>query len=147
MLLAGHGLAVDLPRGWDGRIFRLDGGEATLHAASYPLPEADGEFGPLAVARMPYGGVFVALTGYRAGLAGAGLFRPKGIPRHLAPGDFSPRAVNGGRPGQLGLQRFCTERGRPLCVYVVVRGGDRRALVARANAVLATARLAGGTAL
>ena len=125
MRIEGYGLSIELPRGWDGRIFRLEGGEPTLHAANYPLPEADGEFGPLAVARMPDGGVFLALTEYRAALAGKGLFKPRGLPRLLAPADFSERAVNGGRPGQVGLQRFCTVEGRALSLYVVIRGLPR----------------------
>jgi hypothetical protein len=45
-------------------------------------------------------------------------------------GDFAANALQRRLPGQLGCQRFFTERGRPFCLYVVL--GSRR----HANALL-----------
>jgi len=40
--LSAYGIEIDLPRGWDGRIFRRPGADPTLHAANFPLPASDG---------------------------------------------------------------------------------------------------------
>jgi hypothetical protein len=34
--------------------------------------------------------------------------------------DFAPNALQRRLPGQLGCQRFFTDRGRPFCLYVVL---------------------------
>lgn len=139
MRLAGFGIAIELPKGWDGRLFRRPEGEATLHAATYGLPASDGDFGPKATRLMPDDGVLVVLTEYRRRLAGKGLYAPRGLPRRLRTAELNPSGVLGGRPGQAGVQRFFTIRGRPFCLYVVVgaRGHGRR-LVRDANDVLKT---------
>jgi hypothetical protein len=84
---------------------------------------------------MPAGGVFVALTEYRPALAGKGLFARLGLP-DLAPRDFAANVVVGGRPGQVGVQRFFTVTGRPFALYVVGAPRDRRLVAATANATL-----------
>lgn len=139
--LSAHGVTVAVPRGWDARASKRDG-TLTLHLANYAIPQRDGEFGPRATRTMPSGGVFLALTEYRPALAGKGLYRRRGVPRRLAPGDFSPNAVLNARRGQSGLQRFFSVGGRPFCLYAVVRApGNSSKLVARANAVLRTLRV------
>lgn len=123
MKLAAHGLAVDLPRGWDGRIYRRLQADPTLHAASFELPAKDGDFGSAATARMPPGGLFFALKEYRPGPRlepGTGLFAPSAIPLPLDPARFHPRALQVGRPGQAGVQHFFTSQGRPFCLYAVI---------------------------
>ncbi len=123
MRLAAHGLAVDLPRGWDGRIYRRREADPTLHAASFELPAEDGDFGSGATGRMPPGGLFFALKEYRPGprlTPSAGLFAPDSIPLPLDPAGFHPRALQVGRAGQAGLQRFFTSAGRPFCLYAVI---------------------------
>ncbi|MGI9659103.1 MAG: hypothetical protein ACR2OD_09355 [Gaiellaceae bacterium] len=111
----------------------------TLHVANYAIPARDGEFGPRATRTMPAGGVFLALTEYRAGLANKGLYRKRRVPTRLAPGDFSPNSVLNARRDQLGLQKFFSASGRPFCLYTVVRARKGRArLVAHVNAVLKT---------
>lgn len=124
MKLHAYGIEIDLPRGWDGRIFRRPGADATLHAANFPLPAADGDFGSGATARMPHGGALLVIKEYRAGhrlAPGSGLFASKSIPLPLHTGHFHPRALQVGRPGQAGFQHFFTAAGRPFCVYAVVK--------------------------
>jgi hypothetical protein len=139
MRLAAHRLAVELPPGWDGRIYarRVEVADhqqalrsaadqpsaATLHAANFALPKGDGEFGTTATATMSAQGVFLALTEYVEGnglRAGAGLFASRGAPRSLHAGLFSPRALLLARPGQAGFQRFFTHEDRPFCLYIVL---------------------------
>lgn len=122
-----HGIAIEAPRRWEARIFRHDGGEPTLHAASFALPASDGEFGSRATARMPRGGMFVSLTEYRPGQGlqpGRGLFSATEPPSSLSRGDFHPRTLLIARPGQEGVQRFFTAQGRPFCLYAVLDVGD-----------------------
>lgn len=124
MRLAAHGIEVDLPRGWDGRIYRRHGGDPTLHAANYALPHDDGDFGSGATARMPHGGAFLVLKEYRPGprlVPGSGLFASRSIPLPLEPSRFHRRALQVGRPGQAGLQHFFSASGRPFCLYAVVK--------------------------
>ena len=133
-VLEAHGLQVELPRGWSGRVFKRPAGGATLHAGDFQLPLDDGEFGDRSTALMPAGATFLALTEYRpgAGLApGEGLFASQRIPHTLDPTAFSSRGLAHPRPGQAGLQHFFTVAARPFCLYVVVSGprsGRRRQL-------------------
>ena len=97
MRLSAHGITAELPPGWSGRVFRRTGGNATLHAASFPLVLDDGEFGDASTARMAPGASFVSLTEY---LPGAGLrARPRAVRRaahRAAPG---PDPLLDPRPG------------------------------------------------
>lgn len=138
--LAGHGLGVDLPAGWDGRIFRHDEGEATLHAASFALPPGADDYAASAVQRMPRDGVLVVLTEFRARLAGTGLYAAQGLPRRLRADELSPAAVHPMRTGLAAVQRFLTEGGRPFCLYVVVgeAAPGRARLLRQALAVVRT---------
>jgi hypothetical protein len=125
MRLEAHKIAIELPRGWSGRIFRRSGGNATLHAASFPLALHDGEFGDASTARMAPGASFLSLAEYVPGAGlegGVGLFAPARIELPLDPTRFSIRGLAHPRPGQLGHQQFFTTAGRPFCVYVVVAG-------------------------
>jgi hypothetical protein len=126
MRIHAHGIGVEIPAGWEARLFRHPGGEPTLHAASFALPAHDGEFGSHATAQMPPGGMFLALTEYRPGgglQAGRGLFAPAPPNGSIARNHFHPRTLLVAREGQEGLQRFFTANGRPFCLYVVL---DRR---------------------
>jgi hypothetical protein len=121
--LKAHGIAVELPHGWEGRIYRRHGGDPTLHAASFALPHDDGDFGSVATARMPAGGGFLSLTEYRPGRGlapGRGLFESTEIPLPLDPRNFDPRTLHIGRSGQAGFQHFFTAGGRPFCLYAVI---------------------------
>lgn len=146
MTLEGHGLRIELPRGWSGRIFSRGGRVATLHAASFPLPLHDGEFGDRSTSRMPHGSSFFALTEYApgAGLEPAkGLFAATRIPRRLDPTSFAVGGLAHPRPGQAGAQHFFTAYGRPFCLYVVLAGprGMRRRQLAAIDHVLGSLQI------
>jgi hypothetical protein len=125
MIVEAHGLAVELPRGWSGRVFASRDGVATLHAGSFPLALDDGEFGDASTGSMPEVAAFLAVTEYAAGNGlrpGQGLFAPRRIPLPLDPTSFGERRLAHRRPGQVGTQHFFTTSGRPLCMYAVVAG-------------------------
>ncbi len=125
MRLTAHGLEIELPRGWSGRVFRRSDHIATLHAGDFQLPLEDGEFGDRATSTMPAPASFVALTEYEPGSGlepGVGLFAPRGLKLPLDPAAFSPRGMAHPKPGQAGMQHFFTGSGRPFCLYVVVSG-------------------------
>ena len=161
--LAAHGIGVNLPAGWEGRVFRrpahgevaaaaADGspappGEVTstvLHAATVPLPPDAGDFASGAVASLGPSDVLVVLVEYDAGSASAPLFaRVSPVPRSVGTDDFSPRMLQRALAGQAGYQQFANEVGRAFCLYVVLGGFRNRArLVPRANALLSTLTVA-----
>jgi len=143
--IEGYGIGVDLPAGWEGRIFRLVEGWPTLHAANFALPPEDGEFGSLALSSMGPAGVFIALTEYTPRLAGRGLFGSQGLRLPLA-GDFDSRALVRLRSGRFGVQRFFTAAERALCLYVGVGSvPSRAALVDTARPVLSTLEIGPAT--
>jgi hypothetical protein len=130
--LAAHGIALELPEGWDGRIYRAHGSEPIVHAANFALPAKDGDFGSGATGRMLPGGVFVALKEYRPGprlIAGEGLFASRSLPLPLVSRRFDPRTLQVTRPGQAGFQHFFTYAGRPFCLYAVVSSHLPEAMV------------------
>ena len=145
-VLEAHGLRIELPRGWSGRVFKRPAGGATLHAGDFQLPLEDGEFGDRSTALMPVGCSFLALTEYRPGTGlepGTGLFASRRIPTTLDPTSFSPRGLAHPRPGQAGMQHFFTAAGRPFCLYLVISGarGERRRHLAALGVVLRTLRI------
>ncbi len=124
MRLAAHGIALELPRGWHGRIYRRPGAQPTVHAANFALPGEDGDFGSGATELMPDGGAFLSLKEYEGGprlVPGQGLFAPAAIPLPLDPRQFHSRRLQVGRRGQAGMQHFFTASGRPFCLYAVVK--------------------------
>jgi len=145
-VLEAHGLRIELPRGWSGRVFKRPAGGATLHAGDFQLPLDDGEFGDRSTSVMPAGASFLALTEYRPGAGlepGTGLFASRRIPTMLDPTSFSPRGLAHPRPGQAGAQHFFSAAGRPFCLYVVISGsrGERRRQLVALGAVLRTLRI------
>ena len=151
--LTQHGIAVELPRGWDGRIknrsrsdgtFRTaaegeDDGGALLHAGTFPLPDGRGDFGGGAVETMRRGDVFIALFEYDRSSADTALFAAQGVPRQLQTSDFDGRSLQRLIPGHVGLQRFFSENGRAFCLYVVIADdGNLHSLVREANKMLAS---------
>jgi hypothetical protein len=121
--LEAHGISVELPVGWEGRIYKRPEGDPTLHAANFALPHRDGDFGSRATAHMRPGDMFVTITEYRPGGGlepGRGLFaaRPPRLP--LDPRRFHRNTLLVARPGQAGLQHFYTQSGRPFCLYAVL---------------------------
>jgi hypothetical protein len=155
--LTGQGVTVDLPSGWDGRIFRRpQQGEAAaaeagapapsgatthtvVHLASVALPSKIGDFGSGAVERLGARDVLVVLFEYDAASAGKRLFDRQGFPRALEAGAFSPNVLQRRLRGQAGTQVFFTEAGRAFSLYVVLGSYDRRTeLVPIVNQVLAS---------
>jgi hypothetical protein len=145
------GLAIDLPPGWDARIYRraevaaasLNAqGEPTthtvLHAANFALPAERGDFGSGAVELMRGDNVLIALVEYHPSSVGSPMFAPPDLPRPLRADDFDPSMLQRRIAGQAGLQRFFSAAGRAFALYVVLGNyGDRRRLVASVNQVLA----------
>jgi hypothetical protein len=141
--VTGHGLRVQLPQRWEARLFlrdRLTEDEESvhpvLHLANFALPPGRGDFGSGAVEVMGPGDAFVALLEYDGSEAGQPLFAARGMPRPRLR-DFASNALQRPRPGQLGYQRFFTERDRAFCLYVVLGSWQRAGrLVGEVHTVL-----------
>lgn len=155
--LDAHGFTVEVPEGWEARIYRRpaagevaatagDGapappGETThavVHVASVPMPPDLGDFGSAGVDRLGPTDAFIVVFDYGPHAVGAPLFARAGMPRALEPGDFAPNVLQRSLPGQSGYQAFFTENGRACCLYVVLGShANRRQTVPRVNTVLA----------
>jgi hypothetical protein len=145
--LSAHGISIELPAGWNGRVFDRPGSGATLHVGDFQLALGDGEFGDASTAAMPPSATFVALAEYRPGAGlqpGRGLFAARGLPSRLDPTAFTAAGLAHPRRGQVGMQHFFTASGRPFCLYVVIAGSGplRRRRLAVLDRVLATVRIA-----
>jgi hypothetical protein len=151
--LSGMGIDMDLPSGWDGRVYRRDpevgrvpagtlrapATHAVVHAANFALPVDRGDFGGGAVELMTRDNVFLALFEYGPESAGAALFASPGPPKRLDADAFRPNALQRVIEGQAGLQSFFTAANRPFCLYAVVGSFDDRArLAADLNDVVPT---------
>jgi hypothetical protein len=144
--LSAHGIHLELPHSWSGRLFSRHGHAATLHAGNFPLVLSDGEFGDRSTAAMHPGAAFLALTEYRPGAGlkpGAGLFASRRIPRPLDPTRFAKTGLAHPRRGQAGMQHFFTAEDRPFCLYVVLAGprSGRRHQLAVVDHVLHSLRI------
>ena len=125
--LAAHGIGVDVPHGWEGRIVRraaanpAEHARPVVHVASFPMPEARGDFGVGVTELMRSGDAFVTLFEYGPESLGRPLFATKGVP-NLTIAQFTSKRLQRTLPGQVGCQLFFTAEGRPFCLYVVVAG-------------------------
>ena len=135
--LAAFGISVEVPPGWDARVFRHDGGEPTLHLASFGLPTDDGEFGTRATAEMTGDAIFLALTEYRVQPRDLerGIFA-KPQPHEVMAAMLSARSLVLPLPGQRGVQRFFSVAARAFCLYIVTAGAGDRDLLRAANRAL-----------
>ncbi len=157
-MLAGHGISVALPDRWEGRLYLRDTTPAegahfaaygwpdeapnpVLHLANFALPTGRGDFGTGAVEKMGEQHAFCSLVEYGDDEVGSALFSARGFPR-LTVADFAPNQLQRTLPGQLGCQRFFTERGRAFCLYVVL-GSQRNAvsLVQEVHAAIAQLKI------
>jgi hypothetical protein len=139
--IAGHGISVETPSGWEARIARRGGG-AVLHVASFTLQSSDGDFGAAATGRMRRGDAFLALVEYVDPTMiqpSRGLYAPK-RPPVPALGEFGPMSLQVTRAGQWGWQRFFTHAGRTCSLYAVIMPGSERPekLVRRLAVVVAS---------
>ena len=158
MRLAAHGLAAQLPPGWEGSIaaerqdlvaaaaqsFAAAGTPApqvlpVAHFATCALPPLRSDFGAEIVEQMMTTDVFVALLEYGPEEAGSALFAHEGLPRRLDPRRFSAAQLQRTLRGQAGFQLFFHEAGRAFCLYIVLGdAGDAHLQVRRVEQVLAT---------
>jgi hypothetical protein len=142
-LLRAHGIAAQLPAGFEGRIFRrshLRGEVAypVAHFATFPLPPDVADFGGGAVTLMSPNDIFAVLFEYGPESVGKELFGRQGMPRSLSTADFRPTLLRRGLGGQSGTQWFFTEAGRPFTFYAVLGShAQRGTLVPRVNSLLA----------
>ena len=145
--LTRQGLEIELPDGWDGRIYRreAEAGVATgraLHAANFALPPNLGDYAVGAIERMTTGDVLVVLIEFDPTSADQGLFRNEGLPESLAAGDFSPTAMPRAIPGKTAAQWFFSSGGRAFCLYVVLGSHRERAeVLPLVNSVVGTLRI------
>jgi hypothetical protein len=149
MILDAHGIRIELPRGWSGRVFSRSRHLARLHAGDFQLPLDDGEFGDRSTTSMPAVASFLALTEYLPGSGlepGRGLFSSRKLPLPLDPASFSPTGLAHPRPGQTGMQHFFTTSARPFCMYIVVAGprAERRRQLLVLDHVLRSFTIADG---
>lgn len=142
-ILAGAGISVTLPPGWEGGIDEggiLDDGavrESVTHVANFPLPPVRGDYGGGAVNLMQSGDALVILLEFARASAATPLFKAEGLPRSLVSADFSRDTLQRRIEGQGGVQRFFHESGRAFCLYVVVGSYiDRADVLPGINSVL-----------
>ena len=133
-----HGIAAQLPRRFEGRIFVRPASVGVSYPvgqfATFPIPDNIGDFGSGAVTLMGPDDVFATLFEYGPESLGTALFSSQGLPSFFVPDDFSPVRLRRGIPGQSGTQRFFTEAGRPFSFYAVLGSHVRReSLVPRIN--------------
>lgn len=152
--LEAHGVALDLPTGWDAEFSGVAptaaqslGGEAfqplVVHAGNFRLPADRGDFGSGAVEAMGTRGVLVCLLEYEPASAETALFKRSRLPRSVGVNDVAPHTLQRTIAGQAGTQIFCSEAGRAFCLYVVIGSYKRRAtLVPVANQVISSITVA-----
>jgi hypothetical protein len=149
-VLAAHGISVNLPRGWEGRIFVPDLAPPAvnlpvMHLTDTVLTPERSSYGPELASRAGGGGTLVALVEFASELAGHGLYEPQGPGLPLTRDRFHPASLQVPSRVQAGHQRFFSTHGRAFCLYVVLgtwRGTARRLGIV--NEILATLRIAPG---
>lgn len=146
MRLARHGVAIDVPRGWDVRVYRRQPQDdvatthAIVHAGNFALPANRGDYGSGAVELMNRNNVFISLIEFHPDAARTPLFKRSGVPV-LKVATFSPRKLQRTIRGQAGTQHFFNHNGRAFCLFVVLGDyGNRVRLVRQANELVAALR-------
>ena len=145
--LTRQGVEIELPDGWEGRIYRraAEGTAVTrraLHAANFALPTNLGDYAVGAVQHMTTGDVLVVLLEFDPGRANQGLFKNQGLPTGLSAGDFSPTAMPRATPGRTAAQWFFSLNDRAFCLYVVLGSHTERAgMMEMVNQVVQTVRI------
>lgn len=146
MRISRSGIAIDVPRGWEGAIGAAASDDEGK-AAAEPLPVAHlstaalsadrGDFGSGTVEHLGPDDAFVALVEYGAECAGTAVFAKEGLPRRLRARGFNRRALQRTIAGQAGEQIFFSHGGRAFCLYVVLgRDHDVAPLLDRVHAAL-----------
>lgn len=145
-VIQAHGIAANLPSGFEGRIFVRAVPTGTAYAvaqfATFPLPDDVGDFGGGAVNLMGPGDVYATLFEYGPESLGKQLFAQQGMPTSFGPSDFSPMTLRRGLGGQSGTQRFFTEADRPFSFYAVLGSHVlRNSLAPKVTALLSSMAL------
>jgi len=165
--LADSGISIEVPSGWEGRIYTRSPGPnglgdararssqdqmssqeemssqqettgAVMHIASFPLPPETGDYGGGAVELMSSKDLLVVLFEHGRASANTPLFAATSIPR-IAVSDVSTMQLQRLLEGQGGVQRFFTVAGRAFCLYVVFGSHARRVrTIPVVNGILAT---------
>ena len=155
--ITAHGLRVDTPSGWEGRIFRrAEQGEVNVevtgaaappgersfpvvHVATVLLPMDMADYGSDVVEDLGRDDVLIVLKEFDPESAAQPLFQREGMPRKLTTRDFDPATQQRRLEPHSGYQVFFQEGGRAFTLYVVLGDHDRRdRAVPRVNQVLAT---------
>jgi hypothetical protein len=147
--LSRAGLEIDLPDGWDGRIYQrqAEAGVTTRRAmqiASFALPPNMGDYATAAVEQMQPADTLVTLIEFDPASAGTGLFRNDGLPSALGPDAFSPTTMPRAIPGRTGAQYFFSTGGRAFCLFVVLGSHTgRTAMLPLVNALVGSLKIDG----
>ncbi len=127
-VLKGHGLAIEVPANWEGRIFvpalpppALN--LPILHLTDTVLPMQRSTYAPELAAQAGSKGALVALVEFEERLADRGLYAPQGLGLPLRRDRFHTRALQVPNPLQEGHQRFFSQGGRAFSLYVVLGTG------------------------
>ncbi|MGE5226255.1 MAG: hypothetical protein ACM3OO_05210 [Planctomycetaceae bacterium] len=125
--LRGEGLALDVRRGWEARMWTPDLpppaiNRPVVRLANFPLPLTKDTYAEDVADSLQRGQVVASLVEFDPSLADRGLYAPQGAP-DLQVGDLDPRAVQRPHPGRAGLQRFFSVNGRAFSLYVIAREG------------------------
>jgi hypothetical protein len=135
--LSGSGISVEVPAGWEGRIYAKhergprptgtleQSPNAVLHVASFPLPPGTGDYGGGAVEQMTNTDLLVILLEHGRQSAGSPLFAAAGVPR-ITIDDVSTTCLQRLIDGQGGAQKFFRVDERAFCLYVVFGSYLRR---------------------
>jgi hypothetical protein len=152
VMLEDHGLAVQVARGWEGRMWVADLPPPAialpvLRLGNFPLRRTRDSYGEDAAADLQPGRVVASLVEFEPRLADAGLFAASGIPEPFGEDDLDPRAVQVHRPDRAGLQRFFSIGDRAFSLYVIARRGPELGTALRdLHRMLASLRVAPATA-
>ena len=133
MRLSRYGLNLDVPAGWEARIYRRapqEPGELSypvLHLGTVPLPAVRGDYGGGVIEHLGSEDVFISMLEFGAAVADDGLFDHQGIPA-LRPSQFGTGRLPHVQADVSAVQHFFSDAGRAFCLYVVV-GSDGRRMV------------------
>lgn len=140
--LTAHGLAVEVPAGWEAELSTQPDPSVldpsleqsreplvVLHAANFSLPAERGDYGSGAVEIMDRNGIFAALVEFDPASATSPLFSRHGFPAGLEPADFAPDQLHLWQPGQAGLQVFFHIGSRAFCLYAVIGSYSMRGVL------------------
>ncbi len=125
--LRGEGLALEVRRGWEARMWTPDVpppaiNRPVIRLANFPLPLTKDTYAEDVADALQRGQVVASLVEFDPALADRGLYAPQGVP-DLHADDLDPRAVQRPHPGRAGLQRFFSVNGRAFSLYVIAREG------------------------